>query len=59
MVNSFMVEAGELELIKIIYLYKFKIHFRSSWVKAMEAFNEVTKLVEAKPFLFHLISWVE
>ena len=47
-----MVEAGELELIN------FKTHFRSSWVEAMEAFIEVTKLVEETSFLFHFISYV-
>ena len=40
-----MVEAGVLELIKI--MYNFKIHFRSSWVKAIEAFTDMNKLVEA------------
>ena len=40
-----MVEAGELELIKSGMI--FKIHFRSSWVEAMGALNELTKLAEA------------
>ena len=40
-----MVEAGELELIKI--RYNFKMHFGSSWVEAMKAFTYVTKLVES------------
>ena len=38
----FMVEAGELEIIKFRYNF-----FGSSWAEAMEAFTDVTKLVEA------------
>ena len=37
-----MVEVGELEIIKIRYNY-----LKHTWVEAMEAFTEVTKLVEA------------
>ena len=48
-----MVEAGELELIKISSY--FRTHFKSSWVEYMEEFTEVTKLVEATHFLFHFI----
>ena len=40
-----MVEADELELIKSGII--FKMNFRSSWVEAVEAFTDVTKLVEA------------
>ena len=47
-----MVEAGELELIKSGMI--FKTYFRSSWGEAMEAFIEVTKLIEAISFLFKL-----
>ena len=51
-----MVEAGELELIKI--RYNFKTHFGSSWFEAMEALTAVTKLIEASRFLSHFISYV-
>ena len=37
MVNSFLVEAGE-EVIKVLWEF---------WVEVMEAFTDVTKLVEA------------
>ena len=46
-----------VELIKS-FKKKFKTDFRSSWVEAMEAFIEVTKLIEAISFLFHFISYV-
>ena len=36
-----------------------KTHLGSSWVEAMEAFNEVTKLVEAKCFLFATVGLVD
>ena len=32
-----------------------KMHFGSSWVEDMEAFTEVTKLVEATRILFTLL----
>ena len=51
-----MVEPGELDLFKI--MYNFKTYFRTSWVEVMEAFNEITKLVEATHFLFHFIRYV-
>ena len=40
-----MVEAGELELINSGII--FKVLFGSSLVEAMEAFTDLTKLVEA------------
>ena len=39
-------------------VYLFKTHFESSWVEAIEASTEVTKLFEATCFLFHFISYV-
>ena len=53
---DFMAEAGELKLIKSRYNY-LKTDW-SSWVTAMEAFTEVTKLVEVTYFLFHFISYI-
>ena len=47
-----MVEAGELELIEIRY------NFLGSWVDAIIAFTDMTKLVEATHFLFHYIVYV-
>ena len=50
MVNSFTVEAGELELIKSI-----QNTLQEFLGEAMEALTEVTKLDEATHFLFHFM----